>query len=321
LDGIDNGGKLPLPASRPSRGAGFFPTSGDEDIVWPHPASAEAVAAQNEQEADGAKARADEAEDLQAKAQWEHTAEHQANLDAVLAAPAVTNVPDVKIEGRHLSEILHNPESAGTNKYSLVEMLTLKQVITGGEPETITFELPIAYDVMTNLGDAHLNIDPTNNDDSDLGCETMQTECNRATNGDCLLAWNTIYESPGRHALQAGLFLNDLPDDKQDINGPLLPFTITNLCQFSLGSATFNPAIGAGFHAKLPEANASYVIELNTANGERIKTISGSTSNSELKVFWNLLDDHGRRFDGEEFNSVFHLTLPESGRTQTLRGP
>jgi hypothetical protein len=34
-----------------------------------------------------------------------------------------------------------------------------------------------------------------------------------------------------------------------------------------------------------------------------------------------LMDQHGRKLADESFNTVFHLKLPESGRTQTLRGP
>ena len=204
LDCVDNGGKLSLPPSPSTRGLGMSPAAADEDIVWPRPADAEAVAQLNEQDEETAKTKTDEIEDLKARAQWEHTAQHQGDLSAVLAAPAITNVPDIKINGQYLSEILRNPQSTGTNHLSLVKMLTLKQVLTGDEPETVTFELPIAYDAATNLTEVHLYIDPTNSDDSDLGCDVMQMNCTRATNGDCLLVWSTIYESPGRTHCRPG---------------------------------------------------------------------------------------------------------------------
>jgi hypothetical protein len=201
-------------------------------------------------------------------------------------------------------------------------MLTLKQIITGAEPETVTFEMPVSYDVATKLGRLFLFIDPANNDDSDEGCNVQQMECDRAHNGDCLLVWNTIFESFGKHALQAGLLVNELPpNNSRDISGPLLPFTITNLCQFSLTSAHFDPRTGATLHAKLPERNGNYTIELNTTNGALIKTLTGSTSNGVIKVHWDLMDDQGRRFTNDIFNSVFHITLPDSGRSQTLKGP
>jgi len=146
-------------------------------------------------------------------------------------------------------------------------------------------------------------------------------ECNRASNGDCLLVWSTIYESPGKHALQASLFLTDHQADKPDISGPFLPFVVSNLCQFSTSSAHFDQDTGATWRARLPEPNASYSIELNTTNGTRLKTMAGGTFNGVIKVHWDLTDDHGQRFTNDEFKSVFHLTFPDSGRTQTLKGP
>jgi hypothetical protein len=75
------------------------------------------------------------------------------------------------------------------------------------------------------------------------------------------------------------------------------------------------------FHARLPEKNGIFSIECVTTNGAHLKTLSGSTTNGEFNVVWNLKDDHGHRLNGETFNSIVHLTLPDSGRTQTLRGP
>ena len=58
----------------------------------------------------------------------------------------------------------------------------------GAELEIATFELPINYDVLTNLGSLLLYIDPTPEEDSDEGCNVGQLECNRATNGN----WTAI---------------------------------------------------------------------------------------------------------------------------------
>jgi hypothetical protein len=323
LDCVDNGGKMRDAKRRDmfDDGRDFMGLPREPDIVWPRPASAPEVETWHRAQLAALQNKADEVENLQATAQWEHTARHQADLDMLLAAPAVTNVPDIVFLNSHVSDTLRNSQLVGTNKLSLVQMLTLKQSITGEEPETVTFQLSIAYDALTNFGELHLYIDPTNNDDSDIGCNVMQMETKRAASGDCLLVWSTLYESPGRHALQAGLTLSGLPPDKQDFDGPLLPFTTTNLIQFSLGSATYDVDHGATFHARLPEANGQYSIECVTTNGEHLKTLTGSTSNGEFNVVWNLVDDHGQRLAGETFNSIVHVTLPDSGRSQTLRGP
>jgi hypothetical protein len=327
LDGVDDGGKPPLRETRRLRGmrsgggsGRFFGAPPEADIVWPRPASAGEVAELRQAEIAAARVEADETEEQQAAAQWEHTARHQADVEKLFATPAFPIAQDMVYEGHPLSEVLRNPASTGTNILSLAELLTLKQVVTGAEPETVTFQVPAAYDVLTSFGSLTLVVD-TNNDDSDEGCHAQQVECARATNGDCLLVWNTIYESAGKHALQMALEL-EKPINHQDfISGPVSPFVISNLCQFSTGSAHFDPETGVTFHARLPEANASYVIECNTTNGARLKTLSGGTSDGILKVHWDLVDDHGQRFTGEYFNSVLHLTLTDSGRTQTLRGP
>ena len=323
LDCEDNGGKMRDSKRRDlfDDGTDFMGQPREPDIVWPRPASDGEVKSWRQAQLAALQNQADKMEELQADVQWQHTASHQADADKVLADPNPEMTHDKIFHGRHLSEWLHNPQSSGTNPLSLAEMLTLKPVITGGEPETMTFELPIDYDVVTNLGSLCLMLD-TNNDDWDGGCHAQQMECHRnETNGNALLVWSTIYESPGLHAVQANLTVDELPSDKQDFYGPFLAHTLTNFCQFSLGSSTYDVERGATFHARLPEANGSYSIECLTTNGAHRKTLSGSTTNGEFKVVWDLVDDHGHRLTGETFNSIVHLTLPDSGRTQTLRGP
>ena len=323
LDCMDDGGKIQtraqhIRANREGLPFGILP---EADLVWPRPATAAEIADAERQEKIARARKADEIEELQTAAQWDHTAQRQAEAEKLLAQKAEPIPGDLKYQGHPLANVLHNEKVSGTNKFTLGEMLTLKQIITGAEPETVTFEAPIAYDVLTNLGSLLLYIDPSTNADYDEGCFAIQLECNRAPNDDCLLAWNTIYESPGKHALQMRLTLNEPPPNNPDISGPMLPFVVSNLCQFSLASAHFDPETGATLHAKLPEQNGSYTIELNTTNGVRLKTITGGTSNGVIKVHWDLMDDHGVRFTNDFFNSVFHITLPDSSRSQTMRGP
>jgi hypothetical protein len=200
-------------------------------------------------------------------------------------------------------------------------MLTLKQILTGDEPEIVTFEAPIAYDTLTNIGTLQLYIDPIADENFDEVFAVGQLECNRASSGNCLLVWHTIYESPGKHALQMGLLLNEPSRFDEDISGPLTPFVVSNLCQFSLTSAYFNPKIGATLRAKLPEPNGNYSVEITSPTGNHLKTITGTTTSGVIKIFWDLTDDHGNKCTNDSFNTVFHITLPDSGRSQTMEGP
>ncbi|HEY5042451.1 MAG TPA: hypothetical protein VIK53_10655 [Verrucomicrobiae bacterium] len=340
LDCVDDGGLIQTPEQRSRNEQEGLPFGmrHEADIVWPRPATIAEAASVRDTELDARAQKGDDEEEQSAGEQWSSSDQRQATVETILTTSvvAVTNEPDY--DSRPLVEILRNPNTTGTNELTLQEMLTLKQIITGAEPEAVTFEIPAAYNVLTGICTPHLYVDSglplaVPGGSQDLNFDAGQLECQRATNGDTLLVWNTIYESPGKHVLRLGFEMEPMTSASPAIppapptlpsavySGPLLTFVVSNLCQFSLGSAHFDPDIGATFHARLPEPNGSYVIELNTTNGERLKTITGSTTNGIIKVDWNLVDDHGQRFVGDFFNSVFHLTFPDSGRVQTLRGP
>jgi len=323
LDCVDDGGKMPAQKrlSPLDFRSGNFGAPPAGDLVWPRPASVTEINAVQQREQTALKNRTDEMEEMQANEEWNFTIKHQSEVEKVLAQNTKFASPDTTYRGRPLAEVLRNVESTSTNRLSLAELLTLHQIITGAEPETVTFEIPIAYDVLTNVGSLDLYVDPVTDTDSDVGAYALQCDFSRATNDDCLLAWSTIYECPGKHALTLGLTLNDLPPDRQDFGEPMLPFEVTNLCQFSLSSAHFDAEMGATWRARLPEKNGSYIVECNSTNGAHLKTLTGSTANGLITVHWNLVDDHDRHLTDQFFNSVFHITLPDSGRTQTLNGP
>jgi len=102
--------------------------------------------------------------------------------------------------------------------------------------------------------------------------------------------------------------------------GPAVAYLSTNVCQFSSAYDHFD-ARGATLYAKLPESNGIYSIELGTPQGTHLKTLTGTTSNGVIKVHWDLIDDQGHRFTNTEFNSTFNVTLPDSGRSQKIKGP
>jgi len=326
LDCVDDGGQLRRQRkSNVSRGGSVeiappFLESVQADIVWPRPASEPEIARLQEEQRLAAKKQWDKGEEQGADFQWAHTARRQAKVEQILKSQAVAIKEPVR-RGRSLSNLLRNEQASGTNKLSISDMLVLKPVPTPLEPETITFEFPIRYDALTNIGELQLYIDPCEDDDSDEGCVAGQFECSRATNGNCLLAWSTIYETPGKHALQAGLMLHDPGNRLHDISGPLFPITLTNLCQFSLSSAHYQPEFGATLRVKFPESNATCRLEIKSPAGALLKTIKAETSNGVMNIFWDLTADNGKRCTNDAFDTVFHIALPDSGKIQTLKGP
>jgi hypothetical protein len=213
-----------------------------------------------------------------------------------------------------LSKVLRNESVLGSTEPSLDELLTLKQRITGEEPDIVTFELPIRYDAVTNIGMLEALVDAPS--DHPYGSEAARQDCERATNGDSLLIWNTTYDPPGQHAVQAR-FSSSFQGIK--IRGPVFPFFSSNICQFSPFFSDFGSR-GAVLYAKLPESNATFSIELKSSEGLRLRTLSGVTTNGEIRVPWDLTDDHGNHCTNESFESVFHVTLTSSGRSETMKG-
>ena len=241
---------------------------------------------------------------------------------ATILATNWSDPPDgPAFKGQSVQSLIGNVNVSGTNKLSLCALLTPKQIITGKEPEDITFEFPIRYDAITNNNILFVDVDadPEEQIKFDSGGKVYDRE--RATNGDYLVVWHAIYDPPGRHAAQAYLVLEDEREGRLYMYGPPVAVTTSNLCQFSLDCVNYDADVGARFHARLPEKNGSYSIECVTTNGAHLTTLTGSTTNGEFKIIWNLVDDHGHRLNGETFNTIVHITLPDSGRTQILKGP
>jgi len=334
LDCVDNGGEMPR------RGRGMlegFPGAGWQqvtewqgtDLVWPRPASA--AEAKEQQEAEN-RAREERKQTLLKQAadeEQEAALERKrtlASLERLYAQqqPRLTKEP--VYQGKPLSKLLRNDKASGTNQSTLDELLTARQVTTGKEPEIATFEVPISYDALTNIGSLQLLVDPDPENDWEGEGGELQS-CERATNGNCLLVWNTAYDPPGKHFLQAQLSCEEKPvrrrrggPEQIEITGPLAPFFSSNLCQFDPAYSQFD-AGGATLYAKLPESNGIYTIELKSPAGDHIRSFTGSTSNGVIHVHWDLTDDHGNRCTNESLDSVYHIKLPDSGRSQTLKGP
>ncbi|MGH7980501.1 MAG: hypothetical protein ACREE6_14085, partial [Limisphaerales bacterium] len=327
LVGTNNGGHVAFSTSPVGGGygryggydPGYDRIDPDGNIVWPPPASQAAAQAQDAEQLDAQAQKEEEQEESAAAAQWDDTARRQLEAAKLLSAPPQKTL-DLNWEGVPLSTRLCNTDTAGTNHLTLSQLLTLRQIITGQEPEVVTFKLPIQYDALNQIGRLTLLVD-ANNGNAEGGGAAQHADLSEASDGDCLLAWNTIYETPGLHALRLDLTVNQMRWPNDSFVGPVLSYTITNLCQFSLASDQYDPAVGAIIHARLQEMNGKYSIDLTTTNGALIKRFAGSTSDGIIQFGWNLIGDDGRRFTNDYFNSLYHITLTDSGRSQTLRGP
>ena len=239
-----------------------------------------------------------------------------ANLSRIYVTGRATEVPDLKIEGRPLSQILSNQAIAGL-PLRLDQMLALRQVATTAEADIATFELLLSYDALTNIGTLRLLCDA---DPSERAWdEAIVQECQRGTNGNCRLVWDTSYDPPGQHFLQAALIVDwrhshshqgSHVEQAIPLRGPLSSFVSTNTVQCFPHGDTYTDN-GASFRVKLAQRVGSYSLELTAPSGEHIHTITGSTTNGIVEVHWDLLYDGDKRYTKESFNSSWTVTFPD----------
>jgi len=321
LDCSDNGGVMP---QRKSRGVGYdefmdYGASARQptDLVWPRPAATAEVEAQKAEEKKAREEHMKAIEISRAELEIREEGARQAMVHKLLTIKQPRR-PEPSFDSRPISEVLQKDKTGA--KLTLDELLTARQITNGQEPNIATFEVPISYDIVTNVGELRLIVDG-GGEGLMISPSEMQ-EAVRATNGHCLLTWNTIFDAPGQHALQVELQYVEKKKNWRpvEIRGPVLPFFSTNICQFNPQFSQYDSR-GVTLYAKLPESNGLYTIDLVSPAGERLRTLTGSTSNSIINVHWDLIDEHGRIYTNTSLDSVFNVTLPDSGRTQSMKGP
>jgi hypothetical protein len=194
--------------------------------------------------------------------------------------------------------------------------LTLTQVITGQEPTNVTFRIPIPYELVDTASSnraATLTVL--------LDGSPVSVACQPDDSGLCLVTWDTMFNSPGFHTLQArfdlSIILNDAPAPDPTVItaiGPLIAFTSQNALQFDPFYSQYSGSDGAILYATTPTCqDATYTIELQTTNGDHIKTISGTTTTGEISEPWDLTDDNGNAVTNDSLNAIFNVTLLDPG--------
>jgi hypothetical protein len=332
LDGVDNGGVLK--ASSPINTPDYRPTEPDVasvtaltrsavksegDLVWPRPAAISDVNAKRAKD-ESAWQKLQEAAEIRDEVEAQETeVERLEQARKILGTSWPKRTSEPLWNGRPLRILLQRKNQNGEPVKTIDELLTPTPIITGAEPQFATFELPISYDAITNQAERcglRLVIDPIAGDD-DLDGGTEGQVLTRAPDGGCSIALNTIFYRPTTHALQATFEIQDFSTNLS-IPGPPIPLVVSNLCQLSARNFNFD-ADGARFFIKLAETNGQYKIEINSDKNERLKTISGASTNGLIRARWDLRDAHGARYTNDSFRTTIHITLPDSGRSQTIK--
>jgi hypothetical protein len=193
-------------------------------------------------------------------------------------------------------------KALGLNPLDPNNPLKLARIITGDEPITSTFEVPVSYDAVTAAGFFHLNRD---------GFEATGEQLARATNGHCLLVFNQYFDPPGQHVLSANFRMGD-----QAADGPILPFFSSNELQFEPAGAMFDD-YGAFLDAKIFVDQADYVINLydtSMTNETYILSITNTAYNGIIQEDWGVTNADGTPFTGTSVRAEFALaSAPPAG--------
>ncbi len=199
--------------------------------------------------------------------------------------------------------------------------LVLTQIITGEEPDMATFSIPVNYGVLTNSGSLQIYVDGTAANLQDCIIDTNNS------NGSVLI-WNTTYQSPGQHYVQAEFSINGAADElthSVDFGmGLMAPFTSSNMVQFFEQTSAFDDS-GTVLYATTPACpDANYTIELrdpNNLSNPHIRTITGTTSTGVIQENWDLTYDDGVTiFTNDAVDAVYSVVLLDPGNgTNTQR--
>ena len=112
-----------------------------------------------------------------------------------------SNEAEPTYQGLSVSQWIQTKTLINTNRLPLAKLLTLKQVSDADDWGTVKFELPVDYDTFTN--ECSLDLGIINKDGDFVEC--CYADCERATNGNCLVWWNINYDQPGKHDIRVRL--------------------------------------------------------------------------------------------------------------------
>lgn len=97
-------------------------------------------------------------------------------MKKLLAMKPPFNKTAPTFRGEALSQFLQNKKTWGANQPTLDELLSLKQIRAG---DLATFEVPISYNAVTNIGELRLLVDAGSGGDPRLGSSPLPTSRRR----------------------------------------------------------------------------------------------------------------------------------------------
>ncbi len=151
--------------------------------------------------------------------------------------------------------------------------LVLTPIITGEEPFTLSYKVPVHVDVSTKRCELKLL------DNGKLADAYIFT---KQTNDGYILDWTTIFAESGHHDLQVMMRI----PFHTNVCGPSRREMITNLVRFDPSATTFGSRLW--IHGFLSIPSADYRIAISDTNKVLLKNISGHTEKGVIDEIWDL---------------------------------
>lgn len=199
-----------------------------------------------------------------------------------------------------------------TSPTSVDDPLKILKITKNNKLGDVGFEVALSYDLLkthdflagNNNGQFHLVV----NDRMDLAFPQS------ATNGNCVLwlAANDLVPGTNRIQVEFMIFGSYNPEGSSSVSGPVVEFVSSNVCRVDEKIWIDHSKEVVILWGDLSIQDARYRIELLDTNGNRIKTISGITTNGTINESWNFIGDSGKRYSPDDFNPVFHVALTNS---------
>jgi hypothetical protein len=229
-----------------------------------------------------------------------------------------SNQPEPGFHDVPLNRWIQTQTQLNPSHLSLSELMTLKPVAGPDEWGVVTFDLPVRFDALHFHSDPPMpggtvdlgSIDPDGN-----FVECTLCDCNPSPAGNTRLSWNINWNSPGLHELRARMtYCHGMDGDQFNLIGPALSYYSSNTCRFYESSTLFN-SDGANLYAKLREPAAKFRVEVTSLQGRLVNDFSGSTTNGEINLAWDLTGMDGKKYTNNSFIGSFYVTYPDDTRT------
>ena len=175
--------------------------------------------------------------------------------------------------------------------------LRLIQMDTDDTTGITKFKIPISYNLAASVGRMNLNVG---------GMDATREQFQAATDGSCLMSWNTTFDLSEPTLVQARFALND---QGSVAVGPVMSYNSANIMRFFQSDGMFSATV-ANLDAQLPVPNAHYTIRVSDASGNVLDTITGDTSTGMIQEAWDVTEsDHISVYTGDTATVAFEVTL------------